>query len=86
MILTDLVDDEMNFFEIRVLATGTVSRVGKHGDFWLVVGVFITFFEGAVVTLIGWMLILSGVIGIIGDVMFIQNVNSLVDKLTGKTA
>jgi hypothetical protein len=32
------------------------------------------------------MLILSGVIGIIGDVMFIQNVNSLVDKLTGKTA
>lgn len=52
----------------------------------LVVGVFITFFEGAVVTLIGWMLILSGVIGIIGDVMFIQNVNSLVDKLTGKTA
>lgn len=52
----------------------------------LVVGVFITFFEGAVVTLLGWMLILSGVIGIIGDVMFIQNVNSLVDKLTGKTA
>lgn len=52
----------------------------------LVVGVFITFFEGAVVTLIGWMLILSGVIGIIGDVMFIQNVNSLVDKLTGKAA
>ena len=52
----------------------------------LVAGVFITFFEGAVVTLIGWMLILSGVIGIIGDVMFIQNVNSLVDKLTGKTA
>ena len=52
----------------------------------LVVGVFITFFEGAVVTLIGWMLILSGVIGIIGDVMFIQSVNSLVDKLTGKTA
>ncbi len=52
----------------------------------LVVGIFITFFEGAVVALIGWMLILSGVIGIIGDVMFIQNVNSLVDKLTGKTA
>lgn len=52
----------------------------------LVVGVFITFFEGAVVTLIGWMLILSGIIGIIGDVMFIQSVNSLVDKLTGKTA
>lgn len=50
----------------------------------LVVGVFITFFEGAVVVLIGWMMILSGVIGIIGDVMFIQNVNTLVDKLTGK--
>ncbi len=50
----------------------------------LVIGVFITFFEGAVITLIGWMLILGGVIGIVGDVMFIQYVNILIEKLTGE--
>lgn len=49
----------------------------------LVVGVFIAFYEGAVVTLIGWMMILTGVIGIIGDGMFIQQVNTLAEKLTG---
>ena len=48
----------------------------------LVIGIFITFNSGAVITLIGWMMILTGVIGIIGDVMFIQHVNSLVERLT----
>lgn len=50
----------------------------------LLVGVFVTFYEGAVVALIGWMMILSGIVGIIGDVVFIQYVNTLADKLTGK--
>lgn len=48
----------------------------------LVIGVFITFNTGAVITLIGWMMILTGIIGIIGDVMFIQHVNNLVEELT----
>ena len=48
----------------------------------LVIGVFITFNSGAVITMIGWMMILTGVIGVIGDVMFIQHVNGLVEKLT----
>lgn len=48
----------------------------------LVIGVFITFFEGAVISLIGWMLVLGGVIGIMGDIMFIQYVNTLIEKLT----
>ena len=48
----------------------------------LAIGIFITFSSGAVITLIGWMMILTGVIGIIGDVMFIQHVNNLVEKLT----
>ena len=48
----------------------------------LVIGVFITFNTGAVITLIGWMMILTGIIGIIGDVMFIQHVNNLVEQLT----
>ena len=51
----------------------------------LVLGIFVTFFEGAVVVLVGWMMILTGLTGIIGDVMFIQNVNQVVDTLTGKT-
>ena len=48
----------------------------------LVAGVFITFYSGAVVTLIGWMMILTGLIGIVGDIMFIQYVNALAEKLT----
>ena len=48
----------------------------------LVIGVFIAFFEGAVISLIGWMLVLGGVIGIMGDIMFIQYVNTLIEKLT----
>ena len=50
----------------------------------LIVGVFVTFYSGAVVTLIGWMMILAGLIGIVGDVMFIQYLNIIVEKLIGK--
>lgn len=49
----------------------------------LVLGIFITFNQGAAITLIGWMMILTGIIGIIGDVMFIQNVNQVIEFLTG---
>ena len=45
-------------------------------------GIFITFNTGAVVTLIGWLMVVTGIIGIIGDFMFIQHVNAVVDKLT----
>ena len=48
----------------------------------LAIGIFITFNSGAVITLIGWMMILTGLIGIVGDVMFIQHVNRLVEQLT----
>ena len=49
----------------------------------LVFGVFIAFYTGAVITLIGWAMILVGVVGIVGDIMFIQHVNVIVEKLTG---
>lgn len=49
-----------------------------------VIGVFITFYTGAVITLIGWLMIVTGIIGIIGDVMFIQYVNTLAETITGK--
>ena len=48
----------------------------------LVLGVFVTFNTGAVVQLVGWMMILTGIVGIVGDIMFIQHVNAIVDKLT----
>ena len=49
----------------------------------LVLGIFVTFNQGAVVVLVGWMMILTGLVGIVGDVMFIQHVNAIVEKLTG---
>lgn len=50
----------------------------------LVLGIFITFNTGAVVTLIGWVMIATGIIGIVGDVIFIKYVNTVVDKITNK--
>lgn len=46
----------------------------------LVLGIFVTFNDLA--TVIGWMMVLAGVIGIVGDIMFIQQVNMVVDRLT----
>lgn len=47
----------------------------------LILGVFVTFYNGAVLTLIGWMMILAGLIGILGDIMFIQHVNNIIETL-----
>ena len=47
----------------------------------MVLGVFVTFNSGAVVTIIGWMMVVTGLIGIVGDVMFIQHVNTIIEKL-----
>lgn len=51
----------------------------------LVLGIFITFNTGAIVTLIGWLMVATGLIGIVGDIVFMQHINAVVDKLTGKT-
>ena len=51
----------------------------------LVLGIFVTFYSGAVVTLIGWMMILAGVIGIVSDTMFIQYVDKVSNIITSKT-
>lgn len=50
----------------------------------LVIGVFVTFNSGAVITLVGWMMIAAGIIGIVGDTVFIQYVNKVIDAFTGK--
>lgn len=46
----------------------------------LVLGILVTFND--ITTLIGWTMIAAGIIGIVGDIMFIQQVNTVVDKLT----
>ena len=48
----------------------------------LVLGIFVTFNTGALMQIIGWIMIATGVVGIIGDIMFIQQVNTVVDKIT----
>ncbi len=50
----------------------------------LALGIFITFNAGAVVQIIGWVMIATGIVGIIGDAMFIGKVDAVVDKLTKK--
>lgn len=51
----------------------------------LVIGIFVTFNSGAVISLVGWMMITSGIIGIVGDAVFIQYVNKVVDAFAGKS-
>lgn len=48
----------------------------------LILGFIITFTEGAVTVIVGWMMIATGFIGIVGDVMFIQHINQIIDKVT----
>ena len=48
----------------------------------LALGIFVTFNTGAVVQLIGWVMVITGIVGIVGDIMFIQQVNTVVEKLT----
>lgn len=47
----------------------------------LVFGIFVTF--NNITDVIGWMMIAAGIVGIIGDIMFIQQISLLIDKLTG---
>ncbi|MBR5046090.1 DUF308 domain-containing protein [Candidatus Saccharibacteria bacterium] len=51
----------------------------------LVLGIFVTFNTGAVVALIGGMMVATGLVGIVGDIMFIQHINMIIDKITNKT-
>lgn len=46
----------------------------------LVLGIFVTF--NNVATIIGWMMVAAGLVGIVGDIMFTQQVNKVIEKLT----
>ncbi len=48
----------------------------------LLVGIFVTFGTGGVVPLVGWMMVLCGVIGIVGETYFIQQINTFINKVS----
>ena len=73
---------------------GTATRMSSAGvSAWkyvlilaiimLALGIFVTFNNCAIVAVVGWLMILTGAIGIAGDVVFIQHINTVMDKLTG---
>ena len=64
----------------------TWQSVAAISVIMFIIGVFVTFGSGGFVPLMGWMMILAGVISIVGDVIFIKYVNEVVDRLTGKTS
>lgn len=76
---------------VRINVASKLSSIGV--DSWryvlilalimLALGIFITFNTGAVVALVGWLMILTGIIGLVGDFVFIQHVNMVIDKLSG---
>lgn len=69
---------------IKLQSTGikTWSYILIIALMMLALGIFVTFNSGAIMQLIGWMMILTGIIGIVGDTMFIQQVNNVVEKIT----
>ena len=48
----------------------------------LVLGLFVVFNTGAIFQLLGWIMVAAGIVGIVGDIMFIQQINTVVEKLT----
>lgn len=70
---------------MRLRSAGVVnwSAVMAIAVIMLMFGTFITFFNGALTFLVGWFLIVTGLIGLFSDVMFMQNANTLIGK-TGK--
>ncbi len=63
----------------------TWQSVAAISIIMFIIGIFVTFGSGGAVPLMGWMMILAGVVSIVGDVIFIKYVNIVVDKLTGKS-
>lgn len=68
--------------KLRTIGIGVWSWVLIIALVMLALGIFVTFNSGAVVQLVGWIMIAAGVIGIVGDAMFIQHVNTVVERIT----
>lgn len=63
----------------------TWQSVAAIAVIMFIIGIYVIFGSGGAVPLMGWMMILAGVISIVGDVIFIRYVNEIVNRLTGKT-
>ena len=73
-----------NAMRLRSADVVNWSAVMAISIIMLIFGLFITFFDGAMVFLIGWFLIITGLIGLFSDVMFMQNASVIMEKLNGK--
>ena len=70
-----------NAIQLRSAGIVNWSAVMTIAIIMLIFGTFITFFDGAMVFLIGWVLVIMGLIGLFSDVMFMQNTKILIEKL-----
>lgn len=70
-----------NAIQLRSAGIVNWSAVMTIAIIMLMFGTFITFFDGAMVFLIGWVLVIMGLIGLFSDVMFMQNTKILIEKL-----
>ena len=73
-----------NAMKLRSAGVVNWSAVMAIAIIMLTFGMFLAFFNGAMAFLIGWFLIVTGLIGLFSDVMFIQNTSALLEKLGGK--
>ena len=73
-----------NAMKLRSAGVVNWSAVMAIAIIMLTFGVFLAFFNGAMAFLIGWFLIVTGLIGLFSDVMFMQNTSALLEKLGGK--
>ena len=70
--------------KMNSLGVGLFKYVLLTAIIMLIIGTFITFYTGAITVLIGWMMIVSGLMGIFEDIVFMQNVDKIIDKITNK--
>ena len=47
----------------------------------LLLGVFVTFYDGAAMILVGWIMVIIGLMGVFSDIMFIMHVDELMKKI-----
>lgn len=73
-----------NAMKLRSAGVVNWSAVMAIAIIMLTFGMFLVFFNGAMAFLIGWFLIVVGLIGLCSDVMFMQNTSTLLEKLGGK--
>lgn len=73
-----------NAMKLRSAGVVNWSAVMAIAIIMLTFGMFLVFFNGAMAFLIGWFLIVTGLIGLFSDVMFMQNTSALLEKLGGK--